>query len=75
MLLGWGASVGGVIGVAAGAAGDSGNQERRFADLIRDALSSGQVVLVGETRTEQETAMAREVFQASLGDFREVSAV
>jgi hypothetical protein len=75
MLLGWGASVGGVIGATAGAAGDTGNQERRFADLIHDALASGQVVLLAQTRTEQETAISRDIIQGSLGDVTEVAAV
>jgi hypothetical protein len=35
--------------------------------LIGDAIASGQVVLVAETRTEQETAIARDVIQASVG--------
>jgi hypothetical protein len=74
MLLGWGASLGGFIGATAGAAGDAGNQNRHFADLIRDALGSGQVVLLVETRTEQETAIAQDIVQASLGDSTEVSA-
>jgi hypothetical protein len=75
MLLGWGASLGGFIGATAGAAGDAGNEERHFADLIRDALGSGQVVLVAETRTEQETALAQDIIQGALGDFTEVAAV
>lgn len=74
MLLGWGASLGGFIGATAGASGDAGNQERHFADLIRDALASDQVVLLVETRTEQETAITQEIVQASLGDSAEVSA-
>ncbi|HYN77820.1 MAG TPA: hypothetical protein VES73_08510 [Lamprocystis sp. (in: g-proteobacteria)] len=75
MLLGWGAGVGGFIGAASGASGDVGNQDRHFADLICDALGSGQVVLVAETRTEQETAITREIIQGALGDFTEVAAV
>jgi hypothetical protein len=76
-MLGWGASLGAVIGAVAGTGKDSGNnpakKEGKFAALIGDAISSGQVVLVAETRTEQETAMAREVIQASVGQYRELS--
>jgi len=75
MMLGWGASIGGLIGAAAGASAGAGNKEGRFADLIRDAISSGQVVLVAETRTEQETAVAREIIQASVGDYKDTSTV
>ena len=69
-LLGWGASLGGFIGAATGA----GNKDEGFSALIRDAISSGQVVLVAESRTEQETAIAREVIQASVGDYKDINA-
>jgi hypothetical protein len=69
-LLGWGATLGGFIGAAAG----TGNKDGNFSALIRDAVSSGHVVLVAETRTEQETALAREVIQASVGEYEDVSA-
>ena len=61
-MLGWGASLGGFIGAAV-----AGNKEGEFSALIRDAISSGQVVLVADTRTEQETTIAREVIQVSVG--------
>ena len=44
------------------------------ADMVRDAVSQGQIVLVAETRTAQETAIAREVIGASVGDVRDVVA-
>ena len=76
-MLGWGASLGAVIGAVAGTGKDSGGKavkkDGKFADLIRDAISSGQVVLVAQTRTEQEAAMAREVIQASVGQYKELS--
>lgn len=43
--------------------------------LIRDAISSGQVVLVAETRTAQETANARQAMRASVGASEDVSTV
>ncbi|MBK1646177.1 hypothetical protein CKO25_16295 [Thiocapsa imhoffii] len=73
MLLGWGASVGGVVGAVAGASGDAGNEERRFADLIRDAIASDQIVLVAQTESEQETAIAQTVIQAAVGVDQEIS--
>lgn len=75
MMLGWGASLGGIIGATTGATTSAGNKEGRFSDLIRDAISSGQVALVAETRTEQETIIAREVIQASIGDYNDVSTI
>ena len=73
MLLGWGASIGGLIGAAAGASAGPGNKHGWFSDLIHDAIASGQVVLVAETRTEQETAIAREVIQAAVGDYNDAT--
>ncbi|MGK2950855.1 MAG: hypothetical protein ACSLEZ_00550 [Thiobacillus sp.] len=73
MMLGWGASIGGLIGAAAGATPGAGDKDGWLSDLIGDAIASGQVVLVAETRTEQETAIAREVIQASVGDSKDAS--
>lgn len=70
MMMGWGASIGGLIGVAAGASDKSG-----FADLVRDAVSSGQVVLVAKTETAQESEIARNVIKESVGDYNDVSTV
>ena len=71
-MLGWGASVGGLIGAAAGA----GSTERGFSELVRDAISSGQVVLVARTRTVEETTIARNVIQAaSASEYKDVSTV
>ncbi|NMG74025.1 hypothetical protein [Aromatoleum diolicum] len=68
-MLGWGASLGGLIGAAAGA----GTKEKTFEALVRDAIASGQFVLVAETRTEQETAIAREIIQTLVGEYNDVS--
>jgi len=74
MLLGWGASVGGLIGVSEGATAHNGKKKKGWlSDLVRDAISSGQFVLVVETLTEQETFTAREVIKASVGDCKDVS--
>ena len=81
-MLGWGAAIGGVVGATAGAtadpraAGASGDdmKDSWLSDMVRDAVSQGQIVLVAETRTAQETAIAREVIGASVGDVRDVVA-
>ncbi|MEI8396956.1 MAG: hypothetical protein WCF85_19695 [Rhodospirillaceae bacterium] len=67
VMLGWGASLGGLVGAAAAATDHAGHKEGRLADLIRDAISSGQTVLLAETRTEHETAQAQDLIQASVG--------
>ncbi|OHC68051.1 MAG: hypothetical protein A2045_10010 [Rhodocyclales bacterium GWA2_65_20] len=77
-MLGWGASLGGLVGAAVGAESHAGNKTKKkgtFSALIRDAISSGQVVLVAETRTERETASARQVMRASVGACEDVSTV
>jgi hypothetical protein len=68
-MLGWGATLGGFIGAAAGA----GNKDGEFSELIRAAISSGQVVLLAETRSPAETVIAREVIQAAVGEYEDVS--
>lgn len=71
-LLGWGASLGGMAGATYGAKIGS-KKERWLSDLVKDAISSGQVVLVAETCTKQQTETAREVIQASVGNHKDVS--
>lgn len=68
-MLGWGASLGGFVGAAAGA----GNKEGGFSALVMDAISSGQVVLVAETVTAEETALTKEVMQVAVENYRDVS--
>ncbi len=72
-MLGWGAVLGGVIGAVVGAeaqpATGTEKKEGWLSALVRDAIASGQIVLVAECRTEQQTAIARKVIQASVGDY------
>jgi hypothetical protein len=68
-MLGWGASLGGFVGAAAGA----GNKEGGFSALVGDAISSGQVVLVADTVTAQETALTKEVMQVSVNNYRDLT--
>ena len=69
-MLGWGASLGGVIGAVVGAESTE-KKDGKFADLVQDAIMNGQVVLVAQTRSEQETAVARELIRESVGDFKD----
>lgn len=77
MLMGWGASIGGLIGATVGAtdAGSNRSKDKEgwFSQLIRDAISNGHVVLVVETLTEQETAIAREIIESSIGYFKDTN--
>lgn len=80
VMLGWGASLGGLIGAMSGAEKSAAvtgakKKEGPFSALVRDAISSGQIVLVAETRTVQETSIAREVIQAAVGACTDVSLV
>lgn len=68
MLMGWGAGVGGFIGAAIGIK----NKDKGFAELVHDAVNSGQVVLVAETKNEKERLCAQEVIQASVSDYPEI---
>jgi hypothetical protein len=68
-LMGWGASVGGLLGAAAGA--DA--RERNLASLVSDAVANGHVVLLVETHTTAETAIVRAVMQGAVEDIRDVS--
>jgi hypothetical protein len=72
VMMGWGASLGGFIGAAAGAGSDAGTRQGNFSALIRDAIASGQVVLMVETQTEQETGIARDVIQTAVGTVEEL---
>jgi hypothetical protein len=75
-LLGWGASLGGVIGATRGAMAESLapalQPDGWFSEMVRDAVASGQVVLLAEAHTAQEMAIAAEVIKASVGDYQDV---
>lgn len=79
MLLGWGAGIGGLIGATSGAASnappDAGNKLGWMPTLQQDAISNGQIVLVVQTRTEQETNIVQEFLHLSVGDYKEISQV
>jgi hypothetical protein len=62
-LIGWGASLGGLVGAMAGTQADKGN----IADLIKDALAGGYVVLVAHTDTEEQTTLVQRIIGESMG--------
>ncbi|ABE55541.1 conserved hypothetical protein [Shewanella denitrificans OS217] len=67
VLLGWGASIGGVVGASIGAA----ENKKPFSALIEDAIKNGQVVLVVEARTAAEKTIAQELIKDSIGDYKD----
>lgn len=75
VMMGWGASLGAVLGTAMGAvSSDSAAAEKKegwLSHLVTDAIANGQFVLVAETRTAQETATARKVIKASVGGYKD----
>lgn len=72
VMLGWGASLGAFVGAAAGANKGVEQKEGWLADLVQDAIANGQVVLVAQTRSEEQTAIAREVVGDAVGEFQDV---
>ena len=73
VLLGWGASLGGLVGASTGASSDgTEHKDGRFADLVSDAIASGQVVLMVETRTAEETQIARDLIRTAAGDDKDI---
>jgi hypothetical protein len=73
-LLGWGASLGGMAGATYGAKVSS-KKRGWLSDLVKDAISSGQVVLVAQTNTKQETDIAREAIQSAVGNHKDMNTV
>jgi hypothetical protein len=71
-LLGWGASLGAMAGATYGAKVGS-EKEGWLSDLVKDAISAGQVVLVAQTNTKQETDIAREAIQTSVGNHKDTN--
>ncbi|MEO8598679.1 MAG: hypothetical protein ABI656_02495 [bacterium] len=61
-MLGWGAGLGGTVGAVTGAKRSKGD----VADLVKDALASGHVVLVAHTVNEDETTSARQIVGDSM---------
>jgi hypothetical protein len=73
-MLGWGASLGGVVGAVIGSE-SSNKTDSKFADMVQDAIMHGQVVLVASTFSEKDTAIAQEVIKESVGEFSDLPAI
>jgi hypothetical protein len=64
-MLGWGASLGAVVGAVAGAQ----NHKGAVADMVKDALESGHVVLVAHADDEQQTGIVKQIVEESMSEF------
>lgn len=73
VMLGWGASLGAFIGAAAGANTGVEQKEGWLADLVRDAIANGQVVLVAQTLSAEQTAIASEIIGDAVGEFQDIA--
>lgn len=62
-MMGWGAALGGIVGAAAGAGDET---KKDFAELVKDAVKSGHVVLVAYSESEAQTAAARKIIGDSM---------
>lgn len=65
-LLGWGASLGALAGTTLGSKLPADDKGGKFSDIVRDAISSGQTVLVAVATTEVETQLAQQVIKAAI---------
>lgn len=69
VLLGWGAGIGGLIGAGAGAAA----KIKPLSELVYDAIMSGQLVVVVETLSPEETEKAAGIIKAAVGDYHDMA--
>ncbi|NDP37714.1 MAG: hypothetical protein GZ093_03040 [Rhodoferax sp.] len=66
-------TVGGIKGADDSIKTAAAIKEGWLSGWVRDAIASEQTVRVVRAQTEQEAAIAREVIQASLGDYKETA--
>jgi hypothetical protein len=67
VMLGWGASIGGLVGASVGAA----EKSKPLSQLVHDAITNGSLVVVAETLSSEETQWASKIFKDSVGDYTE----
>jgi integral membrane sensor domain MASE1 len=76
-MLGWGATVGATLGAAIGVIkrDKTGSKQKQswLSDAVRQAITSGQAVLVVETFSKEETELAGEVMKLTVNNFQDVS--
>jgi hypothetical protein len=67
VMLGWGASIGGLVGASVGAA----EKAKPLSELVHDAIINGSLVVIVESLSVEETETAGKVFKNSVGDYTE----
>ncbi len=68
VMMGWGASIGALIGVGVGAGTEN---TKHFSDLVRDAVSQGHTVLIAYANNEKQTVAAQELIANSVQDLKQ----
>lgn len=68
VLIGWGASIGGFIGAVMGVM----KKNRPLAQLVQNAILTGQITLVVDTLNRQQTVAAKAVMDAAVGGYKNV---
>jgi len=69
VMLGWGAGLGGFLGATVGAA----KKPKPFSDLVKDAITNDQYVVIVETLSEQETSQTQDIIKAAVGDYTDIA--
>ncbi|MCB5189950.1 hypothetical protein LG198_04310 [Methylobacillus arboreus] len=64
-MVGWGAAIGGFIGAGKGIS----NQDRRYSELLANAVEKGHAVLVANATTEEEVETARAIVGESMQQY------
>lgn len=72
VMLGWFASVGGLLGAAAGTG--ARHKRGKFSAWVRNAIQRGNRILIARTHDETERALAREIIGHSLSGRDQVAA-
>jgi len=67
VMLGWGASIGGLVGASIGAT----EKIKPLSELIHDAITNGSLVVMVETLSAEETATAGKIIKHAVGDYTE----
>ena len=71
-MLGWFASVGGLVGAAAGANANS-RTNGKFSELVMDAIQAGNTVLIARTYNAADRQLAKEIIDVSFKGRDEVA--
>lgn len=69
VMLGWGASIGGLVGASVGAA----EKAKPLSELVHDAITNGSLVVVVESLSADETETASKIFKNAVGDYTETT--